>query len=143
MVPHHLLWRGPVVVATNFMITALAPNEIFVFGSNLAGRHGAGAAFYAKQHFGALQGIGFGPTGQCFAIPTKDKHLQTLPIESIRLDVMFFFDYAYDMPHLRFLVTEIGCGLAGYTPADIAPLFRDAPANVILPDSFKAILNTP
>lgn len=115
--------------------------EIFVFGSNLAGRHGKGAALHARQHHGAVYGIGFGLTGSAFAIPTKDRDIKTLPLSDIARYVSRFLRFAADRPDLTFRVTPIGCGLAGYVPTDIAPMFRDAPANVALPDEFRAALN--
>jgi hypothetical protein len=114
--------------------------EIFVFGSNLAGRHGKGAALEAKQKHGAITGRGFGLQGDSYAIPTKDENLRTLPLSRIERFVHGFLADAADRPDLTFRLTAIGCGLAGYTPADIAPMFRDAPANVILPPEFVAQL---
>lgn len=132
-------------------ITELGPNEVFVFGSNLAGRHGRGAALYAKRHFGAIQGSGVGWHGQSYAIPTKDSKLVTLPLSEIRRSVFSFlvtagFSLRSDVPSI-FLVTEIGCGLAGYTPEQIAPLFKGQdgqypPPNVHLPASFIKILES-
>lgn len=120
-------------------ITRLEPNEIFVFGSNLAGRHGRGAARDAHTKFGATYGIGDGPTGRCYAIPTKDEDLRILPLDSIVHYVQQFLRHAKETPEKHFLVTPIGCGLASYTPADIAPLFGSKiPANVSLPASFWA-----
>ena len=119
-------------------ITKLKPNEIFVFGSNERGGHGAGAARLAYESFGAAYGTGFGRTGKCWAIPTKDKKIDTLPLEKIAPYIKAFLGYAEQYPELRFLVTAIGCGLAGYGPADIAPLFfaHNIPDNVSLPASF-------
>lgn len=102
---------------------------IFVFGSNLAGRHGAGAALEARHKWDAEYGVGRGRTGDAYAIPTKDAHLQTLPLMDIALEVVEFIRYARNNPDLPFLVTRIGCGLAGYTNEQIAPLFLGAPAN--------------
>jgi hypothetical protein len=116
------------------------PNMIFVFGSNLAGRHGKGAALYARNHFGAVTGVGKGPTGQAYAIPTKDERLEVLPLREIGLYVAAFLAWADENPKLEFRVTPVGCGLAGYTPAQIAPLFKDPPANVILPPEFTTVL---
>lgn len=118
-------------------ITELAENEVFVFGSNLAGRHGAGAA-KAALSFGAVMGIGSGKCGQTFAIPTKDASIETMPISEIQLYVERLKGYAENFPHLTFLVTKIGCGLAGYTVADMAPLFSgfDRLPNVALPKEF-------
>ena len=109
---------------------------IFVFGSNLAGRHGKGAALYAKQHHGAVYGVGMGRTGDSYAIPTKDAKLKTLPLEVIRDRVAEFLAYARDNPNIIFKVTAIGCGLAGYQPSNIAPMFITAPANCQLPAEF-------
>lgn len=115
-------------------------SRIFVFGSNLRGRHGAGAALHAAQHHSAKEGVGIGPTGTAYAIPTKDMFIQTLPLHSIKPHVDTFIRYARDNPHLRFQVTAIGTGLAGYTHSDIAPMFRDAPDNCDLPIEWVQIL---
>lgn len=114
-------------------------SEIFVFGSNLAGRHGAGAALYARKHHGAKNGIGHGRTGNAYALPTKDENIQTLPLESIRRYVAIFVAYASNHPELRFQVTAVGTGLAGYKHEDIAPLFASAPDNCRLPEEWKHI----
>lgn len=124
------------------MITELKPNEIFVFGSNLAGRHGAGAALFAVKNFGAIPGKGEGLQGQCYAIPTKNKQMKTLPLYIIFAYVHAFRNCALSLSEKRFLVTPIGCGLAGYLPKDIAPMFRNMPNNVILPEEFLKILAT-
>jgi hypothetical protein len=113
---------------------------IFVFGSNLAGRHGAGAAFYARQNYGARNGQGEGLQGNSYAIPTKDENLVTLPLERISEHVERFKQFAREHPELQFSVTPVGCGLAGYSPDDIAPLFRGCPGNCILPDVFVKLL---
>jgi hypothetical protein len=98
--------------------------QIFVFGSNEAGRHGKGAALYARQKHGAIYGVGFGLQGQSFAIPTKDHTIKTLPIQSIIPYVDMFMDFVNDKPELHFNITRIGCGLAGYDwDRDIRPLF--------------------
>jgi hypothetical protein len=122
-------------------ITELKPNEVFVFGSNTAGRHGAGAAKWAAQHFGAQPGVGSGTTGKCYAIPTKDRNLQTLALLPIQFHVVNFLDYATCYPDTKFLLTPIGCGLAGYRPIQIAPMFFYAPSNVILPPEFTEVLS--
>lgn len=122
-------------------ITSLQPNEVFVFGSNEAGRHGAGAAKTAVLKFGATYGVASGIQGRSYAIPTKDRHIQTLPISEIKRYVDRFYEFAKSSQNLIFYVTEIGCGLAGYTPAYIAPLFiqfKDLD-NVLLPRSFWGI----
>jgi len=109
---------------------------IFVFGSNLAGRHGKGAALHARQHHGAIYGKGEGLQGNSYAIPTKDENLKTLPLEVIRHKVAKFMAFARSHPHLMFKVTPIGCGLAGYKPKQIAPFFQEGPVNVMLPPEF-------
>lgn len=110
---------------------------IFVFGSNLAGRHGKGAALTAKQDFGAKYGVGIGRTGDAYAIPTKGYYLERLSLIDIRKHVDNFIDYAHKHPELEFYVTRIGCGLAGYTDKDIAPMFKDCPSNCKLPKEWK------
>lgn len=112
-------------------------NAIFVFGSNLAGRHGAGAALFARQHHGAVYGCGEGLQGNAYAIPTKNARLQTFSLGSIAAHVATFLDFALTHPELTFNVTRIGCGLAGYTDAQIAPMFADAPANCVLPEGWR------
>jgi hypothetical protein len=111
-------------------IEKLEPNEVFVFGSNAAGMHGGGAAHVAYEKFGALWGQGHGLQGQSYAIDTMSG------LDEIRREVRTFLGFARQHPELRFLVTEIGCGIAGHTPAEIGPLFTDVPANVVLPESF-------
>ncbi len=112
--------------------------RIFVFGSNLAGHHGAGAAKWAVDHRGAIYGQGIGFQGQSYALPTKDRKIKTMTIPVIRSYVEDFLRAARNRPDLRFQLTPIGCGLAGYTPNDIAPLFAEAPWNVDMPDEFRA-----
>ncbi len=112
---------------------------IFVFGSNLAGRHGKGAALAAMKK-GAKYGEGVGHFGNTFAIPTKGYKLEVLPLRRIKQFVDMFLYYAQVNPQLTFQLTPIGCGLAGYKPEQIAPMFKDAPANVQLPEEFKKVL---
>src|SRR3954466_12977921 len=97
-------------------IQELGPGEVFVFGSNLAGKHGAGAAALAKQRFGAVEGQGTGLMGQSFAIATKDEKLNVMPIWKIDAQVKRFLKFAEEHSELTFLVTALGCGLAGYKP---------------------------
>ncbi|EYR81910.1 hypothetical protein [Shinella sp. DD12] len=111
--------------------------NIFVFGSNLAGRHGKGAALYARQHHGAVYGQGVGLQGDSYAIPTKDEAIHTLPLREIKGYVNAFIGFACRHPEMTFTLTPIGCGLAGYKPSDIAPLFSHAPANVVKPAEFQ------
>jgi hypothetical protein len=118
----------------------LMTDRIFVFGSNLAGRHGKGAALCARQRHGAVYGQGTGLQGRSYAIPTKDERLNTLPLPLISRYVEQFKAFAAQNPAMTFEVTPIGCGLAGYAPAQIAPLFSNAPDNCILPDSFMGCL---
>lgn len=112
---------------------ALLPESIFVFGSNLAGRHGAGAALAAARWHGARYGQGEGRTGNAYAIPTKGRALQVLSLVAIKAAVDRFKDYAAANPDLSFTVTRIGCGLAGHRDDDVAPFFSDAPGNCDLP----------
>lgn len=116
-------------------IAVLEPGEIFVFGSNLAGAHGGGAARAARLHFGAVMGQGIGLQGQSYAIPT----MQGGP-ETIKPYVDDFILFAKQHPELTFLVTPIGCGIAGFHARDIAPLFASAidVENIILPRQFVA-----
>lgn len=113
---------------------------IFVFGSNLAGRHGAGAARIARQHFDAQYGTGQGITGRAYAIPTKDAQIHTLPLQTIQWQIGIFLQYAQAQPAWRFFVTRIGCGLAGYKDAHIAPLFQSAPENCSFADTWRPFL---
>jgi hypothetical protein len=116
-------------------------DPVFVFGSNLAGRHGKGAALWARQHRGAIYGRGVGLQGNSYAIPTKDQQLRVLPLDAIHPYVGEFVDFARSRPDLSFELTPIGCGLAGYRPEQIAPMFSGAPTNVILPEAFRTVLS--
>lgn len=111
-------------------ITSLQPNEIFVFGSNLRGMHGGGAAYVAYRNFGAIMGQGVGLQGQSYAIPTMQGGVDT-----IRPYVDEFIEFAKQHQNLTFLVTRIGCGIAGFTDEEISPLFEKAHevGNIILP----------
>lgn len=119
-------------------ITTLADNEIFVFGSNLQGIHAGGAARTARINFGAVMGNGVGMQGQSYAIPTMQGG-----VETIKPYVDEFIKYAKQHRNLHFLVTPIGCGIAGFEPEDIAPLFESAKdiENIALPESFWAVLS--
>jgi hypothetical protein len=124
-------------------ITELKKDEVFVFGSNESGIHGAGAALLAKQKFGAKEGVGYGPTGQCFAFPTKSWEIMgTLPIAVLECFAARFYEYALMHPKQHFLLTKVGCGLAGYTPEDIAPLFGvcETLPNVSMPVEFWDVI---
>ena len=106
---------------TSNHIERLQPNEIFVFGSNLSGHHGGGAALLAMNKWGAIWGQGVGLQGQTYGIPTMQGG-----VETIRPYVDEFIQFANKHPEMTFLVTEIGCGIAGFTPQEIAPLFAKA-----------------
>lgn len=120
------------------IIGNLAINEVFVFGSNEAGIHGAGAALLAVKKFGAIYGQGFGLQGRSFGIPTKDRNIKTLSLEKIKVYIQGAEAHFIAHPNLIFYVTKIGCGLAGYEPKDIAPLFSSAYQlpNVYMPREF-------
>lgn len=113
---------------------------IFVFGSNESGIHGAGAAAYAHHKLRAKWGVGEGLTGDCYALPTKDKHVQDMTLDQIRISVGRFLQLARKMPDTNFQVTQVGCGLAGWRPSEIAPLFYDAPSNCWFDKKWKNFL---
>jgi hypothetical protein len=110
-------------------ITSLPYNEVFVFGSNEAGRHGAGAAKVALRNFGAQYGVSIGRYKQSYAIPTQDRFIETLGIGKISEYVDEFIHYARSNPETTFIVIKVGCGLAGYSDSEIAPLFKYSPNN--------------
>ena len=114
-------------------ISSLEPNEIFVFGSNLRGMHAGGAAYVAYRKFGAIMGQGVGLQGQSYAIPTMQGG-----VETIRPYVDEFIRFAREHRELTFLVTRIGCGIAGFTDKEIAPLFAEAHSdeNIVLPENW-------
>ena len=114
-------------------ITELQPGEIFVFGSNLQGAHAGGAARIAYNNFGAIWGQGVGLQGQSYGIPTMQGG-----VETVRPYVNEFIQFAKDHPELTFLVTRIGCGIAGFTDAEMAPLFEKAHniENIVLPEGW-------
>ena len=119
-------------------ITSLEDNETFVFGSNNAGIHDGGASECALENFGAIMGQPYGPQGRSYAIPTDGPELQ-----EIAVSILGFISYAKNHPELLFLVTAIGCGTAGYSVREIAPLFLDAISvpNICLPAEFWKCIN--
>lgn len=108
----------------------------FVFGSNLRGAHGKGAAEFAMKYFGAQYGTGEGYCGQSYAIPTKDENIRVRPLVEIAPSVQRFREFVFLHDRLKFFITPIGCGLAGYRPVDIAPLFGHLPSNCAIPLSW-------
>lgn len=118
-------------------IISLKENEIFVFGSNLDGFHGGGAARIAFDCFGAEWGVGVGLTGKCYAIPTMHGG-----VDAIKPYVDEFVDFARSHTEMQFLVTRVGCGIAGFTDEEMAPLFKGAIdlENVLLPRSFVRVI---
>ena len=123
---------------TPYFISSLKSNEIFVFGSNLQGIHAGGAARMAHTNFGAVMGNGVGIQGQSYAIPTMQGG-----VETIKPYVDEFLAFASQHPEMHFLVTPIGCGIAGFEPEDIAPLFIAAKnvENISLPEEFWSIIS--
>lgn len=114
--------------------SAAPAGHVFVFGSNLSGRHGAGAARAAVTHYGAVMGVAEGLAGNSYAIPTVARDLAyTLPLADIQLSVERFLRFASARPEQQFFVTRIGCGLAGYEDHEVAPMFKLAPPNCSLP----------
>lgn len=115
---------------------------IFVFGSNEQGLHGAGAARAAFDNFGAVWGVGTGRQGMSYAIPTKDRRMMTLRLPLIEKNVGEFIAYTHEHPDLSFFITAIGCGLAGRSHEEIAPMFLDAPSDrCSFPDVWEKFLD--
>lgn len=120
--------------------------EMFVFGSNLSGIHGAGAARAALKNYGAVWGVGFGPTGLenasgcSFAIPTKNWVIESMALDDIRVFVKQFVAYTYVSSKLEYFVTRVGCGLAGWKDSDIAPMFKGCNTNCNFPEEWKEFL---
>lgn len=130
------------MTGTSKRFQTISPHtKIFVFGSNLAGRHGAGSALEARRNHRAVYGRGVGRQGHAYAIPTKDQNLKVLSLQEIEWHVRKFIKYAKVHPELSFNIVAIGCGLAGYSPTEIAPMFKAAPKNCNLPDDFERVLN--
>ncbi|OTG94924.1 hypothetical protein [Acinetobacter sp. ANC 3832] len=119
------------------IIKSLPEDTVFVFGSNMAGTHQGGAAKTALLHFGAMKGAGRGWSGQSFAIPTMNEHLQQMPLSQIQHYVDDFKIYTKNHPKTKYFITSVGCGVAGYTVEEIAPMFKGISHNVIFPSSFR------
>jgi hypothetical protein len=114
--------------------------NIFVFGSNRAGRHGKGDALTARLHHSAIYGQGEGLQGSSYGLPTKNEYIQSLPLAEVEKSVNRFLEFARAHPELNFNVAAVGCRLAGFKPEQIAPLFKDAPPNCYLHPEFIAVL---
>ncbi|MFW2097730.1 hypothetical protein ACG9ZL_16115 [Acinetobacter sp. ULE_I057] len=119
------------------IIKTLPEDTVFVFGSNMAGTHQGGAAKSAHLHFGATKGVGRGWAGQSFAIPTMNEHLQQMPLSQIQHYIDDFKIYTKNHPKIKYFITSVGCGVAGYKVEEIAPMFKGISRNVIFPASFR------
>lgn len=127
-------------------IQELKENEVFVFGSNLAGNHAGGAAAFAHRKFGAKMGVGVGPTGQCYALPTLDRNFGQLAFYTLRKYISKFLIYVEDNPDKKFLLTKVGIGIAGYAVFDMRSILWECinnvceqgrkPSNLIIPKEF-------
>lgn len=117
-------------------ITELKPNEIFVFGSNYAGNHAGGAAALAQERFGAEHGIAEGLTGRSYAFPTLYMDMKKRTKKGLEASAGRLFSTARALPEKMFLLTKVGCGIAGFTEEEMASLFVDAPENIIKPLSW-------
>ena len=117
-------------------------SDILVVGTNYKGVHGAGAAKYAKTNYGLIWGVSEGFSGRCYAIPTKDLDIKSLPLDMIEKHVERFIDQTYIKNHLTFYVTPIATGLAGYNAQDIAPMFRLCNRNCIFEIEWQEYLET-
>ena len=112
---------------------------IFVFGSNKSGIHGAGAAKHAHKNLGAVWGVGEGLTGECYALPTKGKNIEFIPLTEVREAIDRFLQVATHTDE-DYQVTQVGCGLGGFTSEQIAPFFRDAPDNCLFDEAWREFL---
>ncbi len=119
------------------MIRTLRPHEIFVFGSNTTGRHGKGAALQARTSFGAKQGVGEGLTGACYAFPTLDHKFQRRSMIELAKSRDLLYEVCDDNPSKTFLLTKVGCGLAGFPERDMMALFTCHPTNLVLPEDWE------
>lgn len=117
-------------------IDKLKPNQIFVFGSNTDGRHGRGAALQAYKQFGAVMGKGEGMAGWTYAFPTLDGRLRQRLHSELQYSVNLLYTACYNNPGLEFLLTKVGCGLAGYGEEYMKSLFKDPPPNLVMPEGW-------
>lgn len=118
------------------MITKLEPNQIFVFGSNLAGNHAGGAARQAYEQFGAEVGVGEGLTGQSYAFPTLDENFNKVSNTILKSARLNLYKTANNHPELEFLLTKVGCGIAGFEESKMKRLFANAPLNIKKPEDW-------
>ena len=118
------------------MINELKPNQVFIFGSNVLGKHGGGAARQAFDDFGAEWGVGEGMTGQCYALPTLDENHQQVSEQFLKEAIMRFYNTAITNQNKQFLLTKVGCGIAGFDEEYIKSLFTVPPANIVLPEGW-------
>lgn len=130
---------GMLESSTMTLYRNLLSDTIFVFGSNLAGQHLGGAAAFAVKHYNAEFGVGEGPTGKSYALPTKDEHLNSLPLTDVQWHVEQLLAFGRTQREARFQVTRIGCGLAGFTDEQIAPMFKKTSDNVFLPGRWLSL----
>lgn len=120
------------------MIESLKPDEIFVFGSNLRGAHAGGAARLAHEKFGARMGVGEGLTGQAYAFPTLTADFEKVPWPALERSRDRLYQTAHAHPDKTFLLTKVGCGIAGFHEAEIRTLFENPPENIVLPEDWRA-----
>lgn len=122
------------------MITEIKEGEVFVFGSNYAGNHAGGAARQAHDDFGAEMGIGEGLTGACYAFPTLESDMNRRGRRGLEMSRNRLYSTARALPDMQFLLTKVGCGIAGYPEDEMKSLFADAPENVILPEDWAVAI---
>lgn len=115
---------------------------IFVFGSNRSGIHGAGAAYTASIHYGAVRGVGEGLTGRSYALPTVGYRITPIELDAVQIHVLNFIEFARSRPDLQFQVTQVGCGLGGFRKHEIAPMFEMSPENCWFDYQWKNFLGS-
>lgn len=119
------------------MIASLLPNQVFIFGSNMAGKHYGGAAKQAADQFGAQYGVGEGLTGQCYAFPTLTADFKKVSNTQLHASRLRLYETANAHPETEFLLTKVGCGIAGFTESKMRRLFVNAPSNVVKPEDWR------